>query len=164
MRRWRQGILRDPRRRVNGKPAGRVGGAIMGDPGKGGRGRWLACLALLLAGCEGQDADRLAKIGRKVVDRLEMRATGGSARLPDSLQSIRGGIGEFAVDAKVSARLRWDKELEAASIQVGAVGGGAVKLTGTVPNFEARRHAVHLARTTTGVSNVVDELTEGQGN
>jgi osmotically-inducible protein OsmY len=131
----------------------------MGDAGKGRRGRWLACLALLLVGCEGQDADRLAKIGRKVVDRLEMRATGGSGRLPDSLQSIRGGINEYAIDTKVAARLRWDKELEEASIQVGSLGGGAVKLTGTVPGFEARQRAVSLARDTTGVSNVVDELT-----
>jgi osmotically-inducible protein OsmY len=133
----------------------------MGDPGKGGRRRWLACLALLLAGCEGQDADRLAKIGRKVVDRLEMRTTGGSGRLPDSLQSIRGGVGEFAIDAKVAARLRWDKELEGASIQVGALGGGSVKLTGTVPSLDARQRAVSLARSTSGVGNVVDELTEG---
>lgn len=131
----------------------------MGDAGKSRRGRWLACLALLLVGCEGQDADRLAKIGAKVADRLQMRATGGTGRLPDSLQSIRGGIGEFAVDAKVAARLRWDKELESASIQVGALAGGSVKLTGTVPTMEARQHAVQLARGTIGVSNVVDELT-----
>ncbi len=130
----------------------------MGDAGKSRRGRWLACLALLV-GCEGQDADRLAKIGAKVADRLQMRATGGTGRLPDSLQSIRGGIGEFAVDAKVAARLRWDKELESASIQVGALAGGSVKLTGTVPTMEARQHAVQLARGTIGVSNVVDELT-----
>jgi hypothetical protein len=123
----------------------------------------LAGLALLAAGCEGQDADRLARIGRKVADRVGAPDGAESGRLPDSLQSIRGGFGEFAVDAKVAARLRWDKELEGSSIQVGAVGGGAVKLTGTVPSFEARRHAVHLARTTVGVNNVIDELTEGGG-
>ncbi len=121
--------------------------------------RLLGGLALLAAGCDGQDADRLAKIGRKVVDRLEMRASGGEGRLPDSLQSIRGGIGEFAVDAKVAARLHWDKELEGTAIQVGALGGGVVKLTGSVPSFEAHQRAVHLARNTSGVSNVVDELT-----
>jgi osmotically-inducible protein OsmY len=123
----------------------------------------VAGLALLLPGCEGQDADRLARIGRKVVDRLQVQTGAAPGRLPDSLQSIRGGLGEFAVDAKVAARLRWDKDLEGTSIQVGAVGNGVVKLTGTVPNFEARRHAVHLARTTVGVNNVVDELTEGTG-
>jgi osmotically-inducible protein OsmY len=131
----------------------------MGNRGRSRRVRWLACLALLAIGCDGQDADRLAKIGRKVVDRLQMQTTGSSAPLPDSLQSIRGGIGEFAVDAKVAARLHWDKELEGTSIQVGALGGGVVKLSGTVSSMEARQHAVHLARTTTGVSNVVDELT-----
>jgi osmotically-inducible protein OsmY len=121
--------------------------------------RWLACLALLLAGCDGQDADRLAKIGRKVVDRLQAQTSSDPGRLPDSLQSIRGGLGEFALDAKVSARLRWDKDLEGTPIQVAAVGGGVVKLTGAVHSLEARQRAVHLARTTAGVKDVVDELT-----
>jgi osmotically-inducible protein OsmY len=129
--------------------------------GEAGKWRWLACLALLLFGCDGQDADRLAKIGGKVADRVQLRTT-GSGRFPDSLQSIRGGLGEFAVDAKVASRRRWDKELEGASVQVGALGGGVVKLTGTVPSFQARQLAVHLAQTTTGVTNVVDELTEAQ--
>ena len=133
----------------------------MGNRGK--RWRWLAGAALLLAGCDGQDADRLAKLGGKVVDRLQTQSSSAGRPLPDSLQSIRGGLGEFAVDAKVGARLRWDKELEGSSIQVGAVGNGVVKLTGTVPNFQARRHAVHVARGTVGVSNVVDEMTEGNG-
>ena len=44
------------------------------------------------------------------------------------------------------------------------MGDGSVKLTGTVPSFEARQHAVHLARTTTGVSNVVDELQVDTGH
>jgi osmotically-inducible protein OsmY len=124
---------------------------------------WLAGLALLLAGCEAQDADRLARIGRKVADRLQAQTSSDPGRPPDSLQSIRGGIGEFAVDAKVSARLRWDKQLEGASIQVGSVGAGTVKLTGTVPGFEARQRAVQLANSTIGVNKVIDELTDGNG-
>ncbi len=135
----------------------------MGERGKEGRGRWLAYLALLLAGCDGQDADRLAKIGGKVADRIQMRATGDAGRFPDSLQSIRGGLGDIALDARVSARLRWDKELQDTPIQVVAIGNGVVKLSGTVPNLQLRQRAVHLARSTTGVNNVVDELTEDNG-
>jgi hypothetical protein len=155
----RLGILRDRRGPVNGKPAGRVRDGIMHERGKW---RWLACLALLVAGCDGQDADRLAKIGRKAVDKLQVQAGADPARGPDSLQSIRG-LGEFALDAKVSARLRWDKQLEGLPIQVGAVGGGAVKLSGTVPDFEARQRAVQLANSTTGVSKVIVVLTEVGG-
>jgi osmotically-inducible protein OsmY len=129
--------------------------------GNRGNWRWLAGLALLAAGCDGQDADRLAKIGRKAVDKLQVQAGADPARAPDSLQSIRGGIGEFALDAKVAARLRWDKPLEGTAIQVAAMGGGTVKLTGTVPNFEARQRAVQLASSTSGVNKVMDELTEG---
>jgi osmotically-inducible protein OsmY len=128
---------------------------------KQGKWRWLAFLGLLAVGCDGQDADRLAKIGRKAADKLQAQAGADPGRTPDSLQSIRGGIGEFALDAKVSARLRWDKPLEGTAIQVAAMGGGTVKLTGTVPNFEARQRAVQLASSTSGVSKVMDELTEG---
>jgi osmotically-inducible protein OsmY len=135
----------------------------MREQGKGRRGRWLACLALLLAGCDGQDADRLAKIGRKVVDRLQAQTSNDPGRVPDSLQSIRGGLGEFALDAKVSARLRWDKELEGTAIQVAALGNGTVRLTGTVPTFEAHQRAVQLAQHTSGVSKVQDELAEAKG-
>jgi len=128
-----------------------------------GKWRWLACLALLAVGCDGQDADRLARIGRKAVDKIQAQAGADPGRGADSLQSIRGGLGEFALDAKVSARLRWDKELEGTAIQVGSVGGGAVKLSGTVPSFEARQRAVQLAGSTSGVSKVIDELTEAGG-
>src|SRR5262249_56493355 len=125
-----------------------------------GKWRWLACLGLLAAGCDGQDADRLARIGRMVADKLQAQAGADSGRGPDGLQSIRGGLGEFALDAKVSARLRWDQQLEGAAIQVGAVGGGAVKLSGTVPDFQSRQRAVQLAGSTTGVGKVIDDLTE----
>jgi osmotically-inducible protein OsmY len=131
--------------------------------GERGKWRWLACLALVAAGCDGQDADRLARIGRKAVDKLQVQAGTDPGRTPDSLQSIRGGLGEFALDAKVSARLRWDKQLEGTTILVGAAGGGAVRLTGTVPSFEARQRAVQLANSTSGVSKVIDELTEAGG-
>jgi osmotically-inducible protein OsmY len=135
----------------------------MRERGESRRWRWLACLALLTAGCESQDADRLAKLGRKVADRLQAQTTIDPGRPPDSLQSIRGGIGEFALDAKVAARLHWDKALEGTRIQVAALGEGTVKLTGMVPSAEARQQAVHLARTTSGVRDVVDELTESRG-
>jgi len=128
-----------------------------------GKWRWLACLAVLAAGCDGQDADRLARIGRMAVDKLQAQTGTDPGPGPDSLQSIRGGLGEFALDAKVSARLRWDKQLEGATIQVGAVGGGAVKLSGTVPGIEARQRAVQLANSTSGVTKVIDELTEAGG-
>jgi len=135
----------------------------MYDGGNRRRWRGLAYLALLLAGCEGQDADRLARIGNKVVGKLQTQTGSGQGRLPDSLQSIRGGLGEFALDAKVAARLRWDKQLEGMPIQVAGTTAGVVKLSGTVSGFEAHQRAVQLAKSTSGVADVVDELSEGQG-
>jgi osmotically-inducible protein OsmY len=135
----------------------------MEDRGKCLRWRVLAWAALLLVGCDGQDADRLGRIGHKVVDKMQAQTGGAQDRLPDNLQSIRGGVGEFALDAKVAARLHWDKELEGTPIQVVAVGGGAVKLSGTVPNWEVRQRAISVARDTAGVTGVVDELAEAGG-
>jgi osmotically-inducible protein OsmY len=145
------------------KRRGDKGNGTMNEEGKRRHWRGLACLALLLAGCEGQDADRLARIGNKVVNKLQGQTGSGQGRLPDSLQSIRGGLGEFALDAKVAARLRWDKQLEGMPIQVAGTTAGVVKLSGTVSGFEAHQRAIQLAKGTTGVADVIDELSEAGG-
>ncbi len=127
-----------------------------------GKWRWSSGLLLLLAGCEGQDADRLARIGSKVIGKLQTQTATKPSPLPDSLQSIRGGFSEFALDTKVAARLRWDQQLDGMPIQVAGTKPGVVKLMGTVTGFEAHQRAVQLAKSTSGVVDVIDELSEGQ--
>jgi BON domain len=123
--------------------------------------RWwplLACVALFAGGCDGQDAERLSRIGRKIVDRATAQTDTSPGRLPGSLQSIRGGWYEITVDARVASRLRWDKNLEGSPIQVQSLGSSSVKLTGTVATLELRQRAVRLADSTVGVETVIDEL------
>ncbi len=125
------------------------------------RRRWwplLACVALFASGCDGQDADRLSRIGRKIVDRVTAQTDNSPGRIPGSLQSIRGGWYEITVDARVASRLRWDKNLQGSPIQVESLGNSTVKLTGTVGTMEIRQRAVRLADSTVGVDKVVDEL------
>ncbi|MBV9109607.1 MAG: hypothetical protein JO306_09395 [Gemmatimonadetes bacterium] len=77
--------------------------------------RWagtaLAGLLAVVCGCNHEDADKLARVGRRVAGKLDGAAGGAQAKLSDSLQAVRGGWEEVALDARVTARLRWDKAL-----------------------------------------------------
>lgn len=107
--------------------------------------------SLFLAGCNQQDADGLARIGKKVVARVGAAA----GPLRDKFDSgVRGLAG---VKERVQARLRWDKQLAETAIEV-SVSVGAVELKGAVASEEQRRRAVELAETTQGVEQVTDSL------
>ena len=122
-----------------------------------------AGLALLLggmalaAGCSGEDADRLARVGRKVVARLETLTGNADGKLTKGLQALRGEWDQAPVDGRVAARLRWDRALAALRLEVSSE-GGVVTLRGTVQDLAQRRRAVELAESTTGVQRVVDAL------
>ncbi len=122
------------------------------------RGRWL-CLALLglAAGC-GKDADCLARVGKKSAARLDAVTGGARARLADGWQAVRGSVGEATLDSRVAVRLRWDKELAGADLQVSSPAPGGVRLQGTVADLRQRQRAVALAQSTQGVEVVTDEL------
>jgi hypothetical protein len=117
---------------------------------------WLA-LAIVASGCSRQDADHLARIGRKTASRAEaLRTNTGNPAVP-GLQMLRSSMEELTLDARVSARLRWDKDLAALPITVKA-NGAVVELSGVVRDLNQRRRAVDLAQTTVGVDKVVDGL------
>ena len=121
-------------------------------------GRWL-CLALACAaaGC-GQDADCLARVGTKSAAKLGAMTGGARARLSDGWQAVRGSVGEATLNSRVAVRLRWDKELAGADVQVQSPAPGVIRLRGTVANLAQRQRAVALARSTQGVEVVTDEL------
>lgn len=128
--------------------------------GAGRRIRWPLALALLTGlvhGCGRDDADCLARIGRKTMARAESVTEPANDRIAVVWQGLRAGEQEPPVTARVGARLRWDKELAGAQITVEAAPGG-VELRGKVRNEEQRRRAGELAQATLGVENVVDAL------
>jgi|SRR6516225_9301008 osmotically-inducible protein OsmY len=116
--------------------------------------RWLGWLLLGLVlgpcGCSHEDADRLARVGRKVAAKLEGVGGGAQEKLADGWQAV-------ALDARVAARLRWDKALGGTRIEVRA-SGGVVELRGSVGNENQRRRAIDVAETTSGVERVTDAL------
>jgi osmotically-inducible protein OsmY len=112
---------------------------------------------LACAGCNRQDTEALTRIGQKVQSRTEA-VTGDLKNTAAASWHI---IGDSGVESRVAARLRWDKELAGAAIDVLSSGSG-VELRGRVATFEQRRRAVMLAESTTGVEGVQDSLVESE--
>jgi hypothetical protein len=110
----------------------------------------LAGLLILSAGCNQQDAEAMSRIGKK----LASVAGDLKEHLGSGWQGVYNGMG---LEARVAARLRWDKSLADMTIHVKAT-GGEIELKGTVQNAEQRRRAVDLAESTAGVERVNDSL------
>jgi len=122
---------------------------------------WLLCgVALCCCGCKDQDVDRLSRLGGKLAQKAGSLVGGGNGPLTRGLSGLRLHWGAVAVDARVAARLSWDRNLEGLAIQVDA-DGAEVKLRGKVPDAARRRRAVELAANTIGVEKVTDEM-EGE--
>lgn len=123
-------------------------------------GRKLAWLVLLAAGCLGcnnEDRGRLERAGRKAGAKAEGLTAGANEKLAGGLQALRSHQDEAALDARVQARLRWDKSLADSAITVQAQ-EGVIHLHGTIRNAGQRQRAVDLAQATLGVETVMDEM------
>jgi osmotically-inducible protein OsmY len=117
----------------------------------------LCVLLLGVGGCNHRDADRLARVSRKAAEKVQALTTGSSNRVAEGLQVMRASWDEIALDARVAARLRWDKGLAGSHIEVRA-SGTTVELHGTVASANQRGRAVELAESTLGVERVSDNL------
>jgi hypothetical protein len=111
----------------------------------------LALLVLSsLPGCDRQDGDRLARVGRKVADKARILVPD---RVPfDASVGPRG-----PADERVRERFRSDRYLASQPIDVSAE-GNTVRLRGTVPESVLKRRAFEIADSTVGVEKVIDEL------
>jgi hyperosmotically inducible periplasmic protein len=72
---------------------------------------------------------------------------------------VRSSVDRMGLEARVYARLHWDKALEGSTLEIRAAEGRVVTLHGSVPSEAAREKAVQLASDTVGVTRVIDELT-----
>jgi len=123
--------------------------------------RWLGlclcCLPFLSTGCQGKDPDRLAELGERLKQKIEalLRSPGGKKMR--GLSTVPLQLAEPSIEARVIARLKWDRELSDTPIDVKAT-GSVIELAGKVGGAEQRRRAVELAQTTQGVDKVVDRL------
>jgi osmotically-inducible protein OsmY len=117
----------------------------------------LVALLAGIGGCEGQDADHLEHAAHLLADKFDGWTGGAEKRLATGLQALRTEGDQLSLDARVGARLRWDKLLDGVQIQVQAR-ESAIELKGTVTTVDQRRRAVELAESTAGVDKVTDSL------
>ena len=109
-------------------------------------------ILVLVAGCNRQDTDSLARIGRKIVDRSEETTRGLREKIHQGLPEMNASLQD-----RVQRRLRWDRALEGTAMEVKA-SGEEVEIKGTVKTPEQRRRAVDLVENTVGVERVLDSL------
>jgi osmotically-inducible protein OsmY len=120
---------------------------------------WLLLGGIVLAcGCEAKDQDCLKGVAAKLGAKTQAMTAETRQHLAKQFHVLRTTTEEVGLDAKVTARLRWDKSLADAPIHI-HVTGAAVELTGTVRDAEQQKRAVDLAESTAGVETVKDALT-----
>jgi hypothetical protein len=110
---------------------------------------------VLAAGCNREDAERLARASRRGLMNIEAVVSGAASGLPGWQGTPNLPDGGLA--ARVAARLRWDKALADVPIEVQSQ-GGVVELRGKVRDLTQRRRAIEIAETTAGVERVNDQL------
>jgi hypothetical protein len=112
---------------------------------------FLCSLGLSLGGCNRQDTECLARLGRKLLDRAQhaQEEIGGKLDL--------GWKTELSLQERVSQRLRFEKLLADTRIDVKA-SETEVELRGTVSTPEQRQRALDVAEATLGVEKVTDSL------
>jgi osmotically-inducible protein OsmY len=117
--------------------------------------------ALLAYNAGAQEPQAGRKVGEKI-DEAAAAVRRGVDRASDSVRAefhkVKASVNAMGVAGRVYGRLRWDKGLEAAKIDVDADRDGTVTLSGTVADAVARGKAVRLAAETVGVVRVADEL------
>lgn len=119
-------------------------------------------LAAMVCGCS-EDADRLGRVCTKVADKFEGVTEGMRGKLRSGAGKVGSSAVEPILESRVALRLRWDKDMEGAEVEVNPVGPGVVELRGSVADLRQRRRAIELAATTTGVENVIDKLASESG-
>src|SRR5712691_6940655 len=85
-------------------------------------------LALLAAGCNSQDADRLGRVARTVALKFDYLTGSAQDKLASGLQAARASWSETTPEVRVAERLRWDKQLAETDIQIDSPSLGVVRL------------------------------------
>lgn len=97
-------------------------------------------------------------IGERIGERIDQGIEKLGNEIRENWNSLRQFVDKLGVQGRVYARLRWDKNLENANLEIDVNESGIVELRGRVASELAKQKAVELARDTIGVTDVVDNL------
>jgi osmotically-inducible protein OsmY len=101
----------------------------------------------------GQDKD-----SDSIGDKIDRGVKQVEAKLRETWADIQRATRRMTVEARVYARLYWDKSLANALLKIEVKDEGVIVLKGSVPSPEAKHRAVELAQSTVGVNQAIDEL------
>ena len=93
-----------------------------------------------------------------VMEQLREGAHDVAARLKVELQRARAEVDRMGAEARVYARLHWDKALADAKLEIEVQKDGAAILRGTVASETGKLKAGELARDTVGIQRVENDL------
>src|SRR5262245_5021952 len=114
----------------------------------------IACLLSGFASAQ-QPPGTAEKIGEKIDRGLSQIGT----ELSHAWGEVRKSVEKMGVQGRVYGRLRWDKALESAEVDIDVRDNQVVVLKGKVDSAAAKLKAEQLARDTIGVTSVINELT-----
>jgi osmotically-inducible protein OsmY len=93
-------------------------------------------------------------VGQRIGEAVDQVTSG----VQQAWQQVKEAGNRMGVEARVYARLRWDKAIHSATIDIEVPKAGTVVLKGSVADAAAKKKAVALANDTIGVEQVVDQL------
>lgn len=97
--------------------------------------------------------------GAAIGEKVERGLNELGEKLRRGWADIRKSVDELTVQGRVYGRIRWDKALVNAPIEITVQNENVVTLSGSVSDEAAHTSAIRLAQDTIGVRQVIDQLT-----
>ena len=118
----------------------------------------VSVIASAIAVATGIQASYGQNVGETVGKSIDQGLSELGNEIHQGWDEIRHAADRMGVQARVYARLHWDKALQGATINIDVPKVGTILLRGSVPNASARAKAVQLTNDTIGVEQVIDRL------
>ena len=109
-----------------------------------------------LASCSQASAQE--GIGERIGERIDRSVEKLGNEIQENWDSLRRFVDKLGVQGRVYSRLRWDKRLEDAELEIDVTEGGVVRVSGQVADASAKEQAIKLTEDTIGVTRVIDRL------
>ena len=119
----------------------------------------LATAAMFLVPVGTPKSEAQEGLGEQIGAELDEGISRLSEEFREGWASLKQAVDKMGVQGRVYSRLRWDKQLSQADLDVDVEEGGIVALGGTVADETAKQKALQLAQDTVGVNRVIDRLT-----